>query len=65
VSHEVAKLYKLEKKKLKGAIGIMEPTGVLIWVAEDYEVLFPLGGPTGGQTEGPGPWSKLAGGVLR
>jgi hypothetical protein len=32
MSHEATKLYGLEKKKLKGAVGIQGPTGVLIWV---------------------------------
>jgi hypothetical protein len=35
VSHEAAKMYGLEKRRLQVAIGIQGPTGVLVWVAED------------------------------
>jgi hypothetical protein len=49
VSQEAARQYRLDRKRLKRALGIMGPTGVTIWVTEDYEVLFPLGNPHGGK----------------
>jgi hypothetical protein len=37
----------LEKRKLERPLGIIGPSGMLTCVEEDYEVLFPLGGPHG------------------
>jgi hypothetical protein len=47
VSRKAARQYGLEKKKLKRALGIVGPSGMLTCVEEDYEVLFPLGSPHG------------------
>jgi hypothetical protein len=49
VSWRAAELYGLEKRKLKRPLGIMGPSGTLTYVEEDYEVLFPAGGPRGGR----------------
>jgi hypothetical protein len=45
MSQRAARLYGLEKKKLREPLEVVGPSGVLVCVEETYEVLFPLGGP--------------------